>query len=161
VQLSPFRLALASRGNGADRCEKKDKKRKRMFGFLRRLFKSNSSETQNNIVGGAEDVFNAIVENVSGDKRYVATFGEPQLVDRGGEYSSDYMVMIPTSTRSDDPNPPNIEYDLPDAEMGEASNELFDLLDYYNIDQVSDLGQLEGMEIVASLDEGTLSFQFD
>lgn len=132
-----------------------------MFGFLQRLFGSNSSETQNNIVGGAEDVFHAIIENVSSDKRYVATFGEPQLVDRGGEYSSDYMVMIPTSTHPDDPNPPNIEYDLPDSEMGEATNELFDLLDYYNIDQVSDLGQLEGMEIVASLDEGTLSFQFD
>jgi hypothetical protein len=154
-------FALGLTGQRFGEVRKKRRKRKRMFGFLWRLFKSNSSETQSNIVGGAEDVFHAIVENVSGDKRYVATFGEPQLVDRGGEYSSDYMVMIPTSTHPDDPNPPNIEYDLPDAEMGETANELFDLLDYYNIDQVSDLGQLEGMEIVASLDEGTLSFQFD
>jgi hypothetical protein len=132
-----------------------------MFGFLRRLFGSSSAETEKNIVGGAEDVFHAIIENVGGDKRYVARFGEPQLVDRGGEYSSDYMVMIPTSTHPDDPNPPNIEYDLPDAEMGEASNRLFDLLDYYDIDQVSDLAQLEGKEIVASFDDGVLTFQFD
>jgi hypothetical protein len=71
------------------------------------------------------------------------------------------MVMIPTSTHSDDPDPPNIEYDLPDSEMGEASNQLFDLLDFYDIDQVSDLAQLEGQEIVASFEDGALKFQFD
>jgi hypothetical protein len=132
-----------------------------MFGFLRRLFGKNSSTGDSNIIGGAEDVFHAILENVDGDKRYVARFGEPQLVDRGGEYSTDYMVMIPTSTHSDDPDPPNIEYDLPDSEMGEASNQLFDLLDFYDIDQVSDLAQLEGQEIVASFEDGVLKFQFD
>lgn len=133
-----------------------------MFGFLRRLFGSDSSTNDDgDVIGGAETVFHAILENVDGDKRYIAEFGEPELVDRGGQFASDYMVRIPTFTASGDPNPPNIEYDLPDAEMGETTNELFELLDYFNIDQVSDLGDLEGEQIVTAFKDGVLTLQFD
>lgn len=131
-----------------------------MFGFLKRLF-GTDSKADDEVIGGSGAVFNAILENIDGDKRYVTVFGEPELVDRGGQYSTDYMVRIPTFTQGGDPEPPNIEYDLPDGEMGEASNELFDLLDYFDIQQVSDLGDLEGEEIMAAFESGVLSFQFD
>lgn len=119
------------------------------------------NEVGDNVIGGADEVFSAILENVDREKRFVTQFGEPKLIDRGGEYSTDYMVQIPTFTSSGDPEPPNIEYDLPDAEMGDNTNELFELLDYYDIDEVSDLGSLEGKTIMAAFQNGVLSFQFD
>lgn len=132
-----------------------------MIGFLRKLLFGGSDPVESNIVGNSDDVFRAILENINGDSRYVTQFGEPRLVDRGGDFSTDYMVQIPTFTQSGDPEPPNIEYDLPEAEMGETTNELFELLDYYNIEQVSDLGELKGESIMATFEEGVLSLRFD
>lgn len=120
-----------------------------------------ANDVEDNVVGGADEVFSAILENANGEKRFVTQFGEPKLVDRGGQYSTDYMVQIPTTTRQGEPEPPNIEYDLPDAEMGDNTHELFELLDYYDIDEVSDLGSLEGEQIMAAFQDGVLSFQFD
>lgn len=124
--------------------------------YLHGLFGRTPTE---NVVGGSDEVFHAILENANGEKRYIAEFSEPELVDRGSEFSTDYMVRIPTETPPGDPEPPNIEYDLPDGEMGDSSNELFDLLDYYNIDQVSDLGLLEGETAVATFENGSLTLQ--
>lgn len=128
---------------------------------IRRWLFSTADEVEDNVIGGADEVFSAILENADAEKRFVTQFGEPKLIDRGGEYSTDYMVQIPTFTSSGDPEPPNIEYDLPDAEMGDNTHELFELLDYYNIDEVSDLGSLEGETIMAAFQNGVLSFQFE
>ncbi len=132
-----------------------------MFGYIRNILFGSNDSVDNNIVGNSDDVFHAILENIDGDSRYVTEFGEPRLVDRGGQFSTDYMVQIPTFTQQGDPEPPNIEYNLPDAEMGDTTHELFELLDYYNIDQVSDLGKLQGESIMATFENGTLSLRFD
>lgn len=120
-----------------------------------------ANDVEDNVIGGADEVFRAILESASDEKRFLTVFGEPKLIDRGGEFSTDYMVQIPTFTSSGDPEPPNIEYDLPDGENGDQTHELFEMLDYYDIDQVSNLKQLEGKEIMAAFQDGVLSFQFD
>lgn len=132
-----------------------------MFAILPSLFgRSNATEK---IVGGSDAVFEAILERSTDGKRYVVTFGEPQLVDRGGDYSQDYMAQIPTSTAPGDPEPPNIEYNLPDPDetLEESSDELFNLLDVYDIGALSDLGDLEGETVIATFEQGTLTLRFD
>lgn len=129
-----------------------------MFGYLRSLFSSNETEI-NNVLGGADEVFNAILEHTDGSARYVVQLGEPELVDRGGRFASDFTVRIPTSTATGEPEPPNVEYDLPKGEDENA--DLFDLLDLYNIDQISDLADLQGESVIATFEDGTLSLRFD
>jgi hypothetical protein len=135
-------------------------KRKEMLGILFSLFRSDSTE-DSTVVGGSNAVFDAILENAGADKRYRAEFGEPQLIDRGGQFSTQHMVRIPTETPGDDPDPPNVEYDLPGSEMGEDDNELFDLLSLYGIEQVDDLADLEGKSVPVGFENGVPTLQFN
>lgn len=132
-----------------------------MFGnILDRLFGTGSTNNAA-VVGNSDDVFHAILENIDGTKRYIVHLGEPELVDHGGEFSTEYMVRIPTKTVGSDPTPPDIECELPDDELGESSDRLFEILDYYDIDAVENLGQIEGCTVPAEFNGEVLELQFD
>ena len=129
-----------------------------MFKFLNRFFRR-TDDSIDNVIGGADAVFTAILEHADGEQRYIVELGEPQLVDRGGQYSNDLMVRIPTFTQDGEPDPPNVEYNIPSGEDGESG--LFDLLDAYDIDQVADIAQLEAKTVVGELEDGTITLRFD
>ena len=131
-----------------------------MFGnILDRLFGSSNDNAA--VVGGSDDVFHAILENMDGTKRYIAHLGEPELVDHGGEFATDYMVRIPTWTKGSDPTPPDVECELPNDERGESSDRLFQILDYYDIGAVEDLGDLAGCTVAAEFDGEVLDLKFE
>lgn len=133
-----------------------------MLRYIRNLFGFGSTDTTpSEVIGGADEVFHAILENMDDGRLYTVELGEPELIDRGGEFATDYMVRIPTRTPGNDPEPPNIEYDLPDGEIEETSNDLFDLLSLYGIDEVADLSALEGKTVPAIFESGILSLQFE
>jgi hypothetical protein len=133
-----------------------------MFAQLRSLLFGSSDSQSNEVVGDSGAVFEAILERAGDGKRYVVQFQEPELINRGGQFSDDYMARIPTETRPGEPEPPNIEYELPDATDGEQSDsKLFELLDLYDIDTVSDLNELEGETVIGTFDNGFLTLHFD
>jgi len=130
--------------------------------ILSRLFGRSNDTVDENVVGGSDAVFQAILEHADGGKRYVVEFGEPELVNRGGEFSTNYMTRIPTFTAPGDPEPPNLEYEIPDGGIEDGGDsQLFDLLDLYEIEVISDLGDLEGETVMATFENGVLTFQFD
>jgi hypothetical protein len=120
-----------------------------------------NSEVDDGVVGGADTVFQAILEKTDGGRRYTVYLGEPELVDRGGQLQSDYMVRIPTETESGDPEPPNLEYELPGDDMEEGDDDLFELLELYGIEAVADLGQLAGETVFGVIEGGSLTLRFD
>jgi len=131
-----------------------------MLAYIRSLF-GRIANTNDEVVGKSEEVFQAILENAEGEQRYLVEFGEPELIDRGGDFSNDYATRIPTSTQDGDPEPPNIEYELPDSDMEEEDSALFKLLELYDIETVSALGELEGKSVWGTFEDGTLSLRFD
>lgn len=113
---------------------------------------SNDNET----LGDAGAVFDAISERSDFGFRYVGTFGEPDVVNRGGNYTDDYHVIIPFYTEDpNDPDPANLEYDLPDG-MEDAEAEFYEVLERFGITDLSQLGDVEGKNVPLDFEDGTL-----
>lgn len=123
-----------------------------MISWLKQFFGSSSTDT----IGNAAAVFDAIAEQSEFGFKYVGTLGEPDVVDRGGEYSTELNVIVPLSTDNPDyPDPADLEFPLPDGLEDEAA-EFFDLLDRFGIEDLSLLGDVEGKNVPLALDNGTL-----
>jgi hypothetical protein len=131
-----------------------------MLAIFQRFWRR-GNDTESNVVGGSDAVLQAILEKTNDEQRYVVFLGEPELVDRGGEFQSQYNVRIPTSTEPGQPEPPDVEYDLPGEGMEEGENDLFDLLEVYNIESVSNLDQLEGETVFGCIEGGAMTLRFD
>jgi hypothetical protein len=122
-----------------------------MFATLSRLWPFSS-----NAIGNADAVFDAIAEQSNFGFKYVGTLGEPDVVDRGGEYTTELNVVVPLTTENPDyPDPANLEFPLPEG-MEDESAGFFDLLDRFGIDDLSLLGDVEGKNVPLSLENGTL-----
>lgn len=117
---------------------------------LRRFLSSNDT------IGNAGAVFEAISERSTIGHRYVGVFGEPDVVDRGGQYTTDLHVVVPLfSENPNDPSPANLEYDLPDG-LEDAEAQFFDILEIFGIDDLTNLGDIEGKNIPLDFEDGTL-----
>lgn len=124
-----------------------------MLAILTRFwpFGGNDDET----FGNADAVFEAISERSDFGFKYVGVFGEPDIVDRGGRYTTDLHVVVPLFSEDGDPSPANLEYDLPDG-LDDAEAQFFDVLEIFGIDDLTNLGDIEGKNIPLDFSDGTL-----
>lgn len=121
-----------------------------MIQYLLRLWPSG-----NDTIGDAAAVFDAIAEQSDFGWKYVGELGEPDVVDRGGEYTTELHVIVPLTIDNDDyPDPADLEYPLPEGLEDEAA-EFFDILDLFGIDDLSLLGDIEGKNVPLALSNGT------
>lgn len=123
-----------------------------MFGFLTRLWPGSSNDT----LGDAGAVFDAISERSVLGYNYVGTLGEPDVVDRGGNYTNDLHVVVPFYTEDpNDPDPPDLEYPLPDG-MEDAEAEFYEVLERFGIEDLTELGNIEGKNVPLDFYDGAL-----
>lgn len=121
-----------------------------MLAFLNRLWPFGSNE-----LGNAGDVFEAIAERSDFGYGHVGVLGEPDLVDRGGNYTTDLHVVVPLFTEDGEPSPANLEYDLPDG-LEDAEAHFYEILEIFGIYDLSRLGEIEGKNIPLGFEDGTL-----
>ena len=127
-----------------------------MLAILSRLWPSSTDE-----IGNAAAVFDAISERSDYGYRYVGYLGEPDVVPRGGQYTNEYNIVIPFFTADpNDPDPANLEYDLPDG-IEDAEAEFYDVLERFRIDDLSNVGDLEGKNVPLEFQDGTLTPLWD
>jgi hypothetical protein len=129
-----------------------------MIAYLKRLFGSSNDD---DVIGGSDAVFSAILEFTDEDAEYVIYLGEPELIDRGREFKTEYMVRVPTETQSGDPQVADLEYPLPSDYETMEDNEFTKLLDRFDIPEVSALGELQGETVFGTVENGTLVPSFD
>jgi len=123
-----------------------------MFAILRSLWPFGSNDNE---FGNADAVFDAISERSAFGFKYVGEFGEPDVVDRGGVYTTDLHVVVPLTTESGDPTPANLEYDLPEG-LEDATADFFKVLEKFGIEDLSRLGDIQGKNIPLDFQDGTL-----
>lgn len=127
---------------------------RKMLALIQRLWPFSSTEQAS--LGNAHAVLEAISERSDYGFRYVGVFGEPDVVDRGGQYTTDLHVVVPLySENPDDPAPANLEYDLPDG-LEDSNSEFFDILEAFGIDDLTELGDIQGKNIPLDFENGTL-----
>lgn len=127
---------------------------RKMLTLIQQLWPLSSNEQ--NSLGNANAVLEAISERSDYGFRYVGVFGEPDVVDRGGRYTTDLHVVIPLhSENPDDPAPANLEYDLPDG-LEDGNSRFFDVLELFGIDDLTNIGDIQGKNIPLDFDDGTL-----
>lgn len=117
---------------------------------------SNDSE-----IGGAEAVFAAILDHSDTQQRYTVTFGEPKLIERGGEFNSSYRIKVPTFSGEDEPGTSPLEFELPEGEDELLESAFADLLEKLELDPLDGIKQVEGETATATLDSGTLQLRYD
>lgn len=122
-----------------------------MFAILQRLWPGSSNDE----IGNAEAVFDAISERSTLGFDYVGTLGEPDVVDRGGNYTTNLHVIIPFTTEPGDPSPPDLEYPLPDG-LEDATAEFYEVLDLFGIDDLTELGSIQGKNVPLDFQDGAL-----
>lgn len=123
-----------------------------MFAILTRLWSGSSNDD----LGNAGAVFEAISERSVLGYDYVATLGEPDVVDRGGVYTNNLHVVIPFYTENpNDPDPADLEYPLPDG-VEDAEAEFYEVLERFGIDDLANLGDIEGKNVPLDFYDGAL-----
>lgn len=125
-----------------------------MLAIVSRFWPFGSNDNQT--FGNAGEVFAAISERSELSPKHVGVLGEPGVVDRGGEFTHDPYVVVPL--QNDDPSgpsPANLEYPLPDG-VEDAGAEFYTLLDQYGIEDLSNLGSLEGKNVPLEIIRGSL-----
>jgi hypothetical protein len=119
-----------------------------------KLFSSN--DTDPNVLGGSDAVFQAILEHTDEEHRYTIELGEPELVDRGRAYKTEYMVKIPAESDPGAPDVADLEYPIPMNGEGFADTEFAELLEFFCIEEIAGLDEIEGAIVFGEIENGTL-----
>lgn len=123
--------------------------------ILDRLFPSRKNSAGQTL-GDAGAVLEAIWENTELEYKYVGTLGEPDIIDRGGQHTTDLYVVVPLTTEHEDhPDPSNLEYPLPEGPDDKLTG-FYGLLTRFDIQDIELLGELEGEEVPLHLVDGSL-----
>lgn len=123
--------------------------------ILSKLFSSNETDDPS-VLGGSDAVFQAVLEHTDEDIRYTIELGEPQLVDRGRAYKTEYNVKIPTESDPGAPDVADLEYPIPMNGEGFEGTEFAELLEFFGIEEIANLDEVEGAVVFGVVEDGTL-----
>lgn len=110
------------------------------------------TETDEEILGPSE-ITEALCEPSNDYEPDSATLGEPRMVDRGGQFSGKYRIIVPVVIDGGY-DIPNLEFDLPNGLDDEAA-EFYDFLQAFGIEKPEEMGVLGGANIDIEWTGGT------